>query len=86
MDYAFLPQQEASSEDFGPRILGYYSRARTYIFVPKLIWFDLGGKFFLVPTKELLTLKGVVPYTAAAISSFAFVKYNAVVTMEMFFA
>lgn len=55
--------------------LGYYSRARNLHATAKHIAFELNGVF---PTnfKELLKLKGVGDYTAAAIASFA---YNEVV-------
>jgi A/G-specific adenine glycosylase len=51
--------------------LGYYSRARNLQFTAKYIVNDLMGKF---PNnyQELLGLKGVGEYTAAAIASFAF--------------
>jgi len=51
--------------------LGYYSRARNLHFSANYICDELDGVF---PTthKEILKLKGVGPYTAAAISSFAF--------------
>lgn len=51
--------------------LGYYSRARNLHFTAKHICQDLDGVF---PTtyKELLKLKGVGPYTASAIASFAY--------------
>jgi len=51
--------------------LGYYSRARNLHFSAKMIIADFNGHF---PTtyKELLSLKGVGPYTAAAIASFAY--------------
>jgi len=51
--------------------LGYYSRARNLHATAKHIAVDLDG---LCPDtyKELLTLKGVGPYTAAAISSICF--------------
>ncbi len=63
--------------------LGYYSRARNLHFCAKTIWFDLKGKF---PStyKDLLTLKGVGSYTAAAISSFAFGEVQAVVDGNVF--
>ncbi|MEZ0005393.1 A/G-specific adenine glycosylase [Flavobacterium sp. 28YEA47A] len=55
--------------------LGYYSRARNLHNTAKMVAFELGGKF---PDnyKELLQLKGVGEYTAAAIASFS---YNEVV-------
>ncbi|MCA0349253.1 MAG: A/G-specific adenine glycosylase [Bacteroidetes bacterium] len=51
--------------------LGYYSRARNLHKTAKIIVFDLNGKF---PKNynELLKLKGVGEYTAAAIASFAY--------------
>jgi len=58
--------------------LGYYSRARNLHATAKFIQNELGGKF---PTNynEIIKLKGVGPYTAAAISSFAFKEPRAVV-------
>lgn len=51
--------------------LGYYSRARNLHFTAKLIQYELASKF--PNTHEgLLKLKGVGPYTAAAIGSIAF--------------
>jgi A/G-specific adenine glycosylase len=51
--------------------LGYYSRARNLQLAAKKIAGELGGIF---PTtfEEWLTIPGVGPYTAAAVSSFAF--------------
>lgn len=51
--------------------LGYYSRARNLHRTAKIVVEDYGGVF---PTtyQELLKLKGIGPYTAAAIASFAF--------------
>ncbi|PCI93927.1 MAG: A/G-specific adenine glycosylase [Flavobacteriales bacterium] len=51
--------------------LGYYSRARNLHFTAKYISNELNGKF---PTeyKDILNLKGVGEYTAAAISSFSY--------------
>ena len=51
--------------------LGYYSRARNLHFTSKFIVNNLNGKF---PNTylEILSLKGIGTYTAAAISSFAF--------------
>ncbi|ESU28965.1 A/G-specific adenine glycosylase [Flavobacterium limnosediminis JC2902] len=51
--------------------LGYYSRARNLHATAKQISFDLNGKF---PDnyKDLLKLKGVGEYTAAAIASIAY--------------
>lgn len=58
--------------------LGYYSRARNLHFTAKNIAENLDGKF---PDtyEDILKLKGVGPYTAAAISSFAYGLPNAVV-------
>ena len=51
--------------------LGYYSRCRNLIATARKVAFELKGEF--PNTKEgLLSLKGVGPYTAAAIGSFAF--------------
>lgn len=51
--------------------LGYYSRARNLHATARHIAYDLGGSF---PStyEEILGLKGIGPYTAAAIASFAF--------------
>ena len=51
--------------------LGYYSRARNLQFSAKLILSEFGGNF---PDNhaDILKLKGIGPYTAAAISSFSF--------------
>ncbi len=51
--------------------LGYYSRARNMHTAAKTVVNDFGGVF---PStyEEILSLKGVGPYTAAAIASFAF--------------
>jgi len=80
MDLALAPEEEVLRLWQG---LGYYSRARNLHFCAKMIWFDLEGKF---PStyKELLILKGVGTYTAAAISSFAFGEVKAVVDGNVF--
>jgi A/G-specific adenine glycosylase len=58
--------------------LGYYSRARNMHATAKIVVQDFGGKF--PNTYEgLLKLKGIGPYTAAAIASFAFNEKVAVV-------
>ena len=51
--------------------LGYYSRARNLHFTAKHIATELNGAF---PTtfKDIIKLKGIGDYTAAAISSFVF--------------
>ena len=58
--------------------LGYYSRARNLHATAKHIHFELKGEF---PTKYagIIKLKGIGPYTAAAIASFAFREPKAVV-------
>jgi A/G-specific adenine glycosylase len=58
--------------------LGYYSRCRNLLFTARYIAFELGGQF---PDnyEAILNLKGVGPYTAAAIASFAFDQPYAVV-------
>ncbi|MCZ4408583.1 A/G-specific adenine glycosylase [Cryomorphaceae bacterium 1068] len=58
--------------------LGYYSRARNLHATAKHIHFELEGVF---PEKyaSIIKLKGVGPYTAAAIASFAFKEPKAVV-------
>lgn len=58
--------------------LGYYSRARNMLFTAKTICEEHGGKF---PDsyEDILRLKGIGPYTAAAIASFAYGLKHAVV-------
>lgn len=58
--------------------LGYYSRARNIHFTAKYIKEELNGRF---PDQyiELLKLKGIGPYTAAAISSICFNEKRAAV-------
>ncbi len=58
--------------------LGYYNRCRNMLGTARYIANELNGTF--PDTYELLiTLKGIGPYTAAAIASFAFGASNAVV-------
>lgn len=63
--------------------LGYYTRCRNLIATARYISKELNGKF---PDKyeEIITLKGIGPYTAAAISSFAFNLPHAVVDGNVF--
>ncbi|WP_026977108.1 A/G-specific adenine glycosylase [Flavobacterium tegetincola] len=63
--------------------LGYYSRARNLHFTAKYVADQLNGTF---PTtyKELLQLKGVGDYTAAAIASFSFKEVVPVVDGNVF--
>lgn len=51
--------------------LGYYNRCKNLIATAKEIYFNLNG-LFPNTYEKILRLKGVGPYTAAAISSFAF--------------
>jgi len=63
--------------------LGYYSRARNMHHTAQYISRERGGRF-PETYKELLSLKGVGPYTAAAIASFAFDLPHAVVDGNVF--
>jgi A/G-specific adenine glycosylase len=67
-DLANAPEDEVMKLWEG---LGYYSRARNLHFTAKVIAKDYGGIF---PTdyKDILQLKGIGSYTAAAIASFAY--------------
>jgi A/G-specific adenine glycosylase len=74
-DLANAPEDEVMKLWEG---LGYYSRARNLHYTAKVIATDYDGKF---PTQhsEILKLKGIGAYTAAAIASFAFDLPHAVV-------
>lgn len=74
-DLANAPEDEVMKLWEG---LGYYSRARNLHFTAKYISKELGGVF---PSdfEGILKLKGIGPYTAAAIASFAFDLPHAVV-------
>jgi A/G-specific adenine glycosylase len=63
--------------------LGYYSRARNLHACARVVASEQNGKF---PDnyKDLLKLKGIGPYTAAAIASFAFKEPVAVVDGNVF--
>lgn len=63
--------------------LGYYTRARNLHSTAKCIVNEFGGKF---PNKysELVKLKGIGPYSAAAIASFAFKEAVALVDGNVF--
>ena len=67
-DLANAPEDEVMKMWEG---LGYYSRARNLHTAAKYIANELGG-IFPNTHKEILGLKGVGPYTAAAIASFAY--------------
>ncbi|MEO0722990.1 MAG: A/G-specific adenine glycosylase [Bacteroidota bacterium] len=74
-DLAEAPEDEVMKMWEG---LGYYSRARNLHAAAKYVHQELGGVF---PTTHegILALKGVGPYTAAAIASFAYNLPHAVV-------
>ncbi len=74
-DLASAPQQDVIRLWQG---LGYYSRARNLHQTAQFIAQELNGKF-PETYAELLKLKGIGPYTAAAIASFAFDEAVAVV-------
>lgn len=63
--------------------LGYYTRCRNLIATARYISNDLKGQF-PATYEEIKGLKGVGPYTAAAISSFAFNLPHAVVDGNVF--
>jgi len=63
--------------------LGYYTRCKNLIATANYISTDLKGKFPDV-YEEILALKGVGPYTAAAVGSFAFNLPRAVVDGNVF--
>lgn len=72
---ANAPEQEVLNDWQG---LGYYSRARNLHYSAKLIATQFKGKF-PETYEEILQLKGVGTYTAAAIASFAYNEKRAVV-------
>ncbi|MFT4664503.1 MAG: A/G-specific adenine glycosylase [Polaribacter sp.] len=74
-DLARAPEDEVMKLWEG---LGYYSRARNLHYTAKLISEELKG-VFPIEYKNILALKGVGPYTAAAIASFAYNLPHAVV-------
>lgn len=63
--------------------LGYYIRCRNLIATAKMIFKEKNG-IFPCKYEDILALKGVGPYTAAAISSFAFNLPYAVVDGNVF--
>lgn len=79
--YPTIQQMAAANEDDVFRLwqgLGYYNRCKNMLATARHIANDLNGKF--PDTYEgLLALKGIGPYTAAAIGSFAFGLPQAVV-------
>jgi A/G-specific adenine glycosylase len=63
--------------------LGYYSRCKNLIATARFITKEKQGKF-PETYEEILSLKGIGPYTAAAIASFAFNLPHAVVDGNVF--
>ncbi len=63
--------------------LGYYTRCRNLIVTARYISKELKGKF-PETHDEIIALKGIGPYTAAAISSFAFKLPHAVIDGNVF--
>lgn len=63
--------------------LGYYSRCKNLLFTARYILNNLGGKF-PETYENILQLKGIGPYTAAAISSFAYGLPHAVIDGNVF--
>ncbi len=80
LDLADAPEQDVMRLWQG---LGYYSRARNLHQTAKFIVENLSGKFPHT-YKDLLKLKGIGPYTAAAIASFAYNEPVAVVDGNVF--
>lgn len=79
-DLANAPEDEVMKHWEG---LGYYSRARNMMTAARTICHDYGGQFPRT-YDDIRALKGVGPYTAAAISSFAFNLPHAVVDGNVF--
>lgn len=79
-DLAQAPDDEVMRHWQG---LGYYSRARNMLYTARYIAGECQGVF---PTtyQELLKLRGIGPYTAAAIASFAFGQRVAVLDGNVF--
>lgn len=75
VDLANAPEDEVMKLWQG---LGYYSRARNLHHAAKTVRDEFDGKFPM-EYKDILSLKGVGEYTAAAISSFAYGQEYAVV-------
>jgi A/G-specific adenine glycosylase len=75
LDLANAEEQQILNDWQG---LGYYSRARNLHYSAKLVRDEFNGEFPKT-FNEILKLKGVGTYTAAAISSFAFKEKKAVV-------
>jgi A/G-specific adenine glycosylase len=79
--YATIKQLAAAKDDDVMKLwqgLGYYNRAANMLKTARLI-VDEHGSAFPETYEELIELKGIGPYTAAAVSSFAFGEARAVV-------
>ena len=74
-DLAMAPDDEVFKLWEG---LGYYSRCRNLLQTARYVAYELNG-IFPSTYPSILTLKGIGPYTAAAIASFAFNLPHAVV-------
>jgi len=84
--YPTIKKLAAASDDDVMKLwqgLGYYNRAKNMLETARIIVKELNGTF---PTTyvELLKLKGIGPYTAAAIASFAYNEPKAVVDGNVF--
>ena len=77
---AAAPEQEVFKLWEG---LGYYTRCKNLIYTAKFIANELGG-VFPKGFENILALKGVGPYTAAAIASFAYNLPHAVLDGNVF--
>lgn len=80
VDLAAAPDEEVFKLWEG---LGYYSRCRNLLATARFISSELNG-IFPSAYEEILSLKGVGPYTAAAIASFGFNLPHAVVDGNVF--
>lgn len=85
-NYPTIQQLAASKDEAVFKLwegLGYYNRCKNLLFTARYITDNLGGKF---PNTydEILALKGIGPYTTAAIASFAFNLPYAVVDGNVF--
>jgi A/G-specific adenine glycosylase len=79
--YPTIESMAAANEEEAFRLwqgLGYYNRCKNMLATARYVSKELGGRF-PVGYEQLLQLKGVGPYTAAAIASFAFGLPHAVV-------
>lgn len=74
-DMAVAPDEEVFRLWQG---LGYYNRCKNMLATARYIAHDLGGRFPRT-YEEIVALKGIGPYTASAIASFAFGLPHAVV-------